>query len=89
MSADPLTSEAGELLVPGDRTLMPLDVFLRLMRHYWAIQNHSVAANYAKLAAPFLHPRAPAAAAPMEPGDMTDEELRAWIQADDAAAADT
>lgn len=62
MSAEPLT-------------VSPLHIMLTLMNRHWAAGNEAEAVALAKLAAPFVHPRAPAARAPIDLSDATDEQL--------------
>ncbi len=60
---------------PGPLSVSPLYIMLTLMNRHWAAGNEAEAVALAKLAAPFVHPRAPAARAPIDLSDATDEQL--------------
>ncbi len=66
----------------ADEAMSPLDVMLTLMRQKWAEEKWDDAAQLAKSAAPFVHPRA-AAAPPLRPLSMLrDDELGGWMEVD-------
>lgn len=60
---------------PGPSTVSPLHIMLTLMNRHWAAGNEAEAVALAKLAAPFVHPRAPAARAPIDLSEASDDQL--------------
>lgn len=60
----------------------PLDILLTLMRRHWAAGEEAEAVALAKLAAPFVHPRAQATRQSADLAGASDDEL------DHAGAAD-
>ena len=60
---------------PDPDDVVPLDVFLTLMRRAWAAGDEKEAVAMAKLAAPFLHPRAAASRAPGTMAEASDDDL--------------
>jgi len=60
---------------PGPHSVSPLHIMLTLMNRHWAAGNEAEAVALAKLAAPFVHPRAPAARPPIDLSEASDEQL--------------
>jgi len=61
--------------MPDPDDVVPLDVFLTLMRRAWAEGDTKEAVAMARLAAPFLHPRAAASRPSVGLADMSDDDL--------------
>jgi hypothetical protein len=57
--------------------ISPLDIILTLMRRHWDAKEETAAVALAKLAAPFVHPRAQASRAPFDLSEASDDELDA------------
>lgn len=57
--------------------ISPLDILLTLMRRHWAVGEESEAVALAKLAAPFVHPRAQASRAASDLAGVSDDDLDA------------
>ena len=52
-------------------------MILTTMRRHWDESEYAAAVALARIAAPYLHPRLPASAPPMELAEMTDADLDA------------
>lgn len=63
--------------MPGPDAVVPLDIFLSLMRSAWAAGDVKEAVAMAKLAAPFMHPRAAASRPLLGLAEMSDDDLDA------------
>ena len=64
----------------------PLFVLLTVMRQRWEAGDVEGAIALAKVAAPYLHGRAPTVRAPEELAELSDAELGGWGGAGGAAA---
>ena len=53
----------------------PLDILLTLMRRHWRAEEYPEAVGLAKLAAPFVHPRAQPPRSPTSLAEASDDEL--------------
>lgn len=53
----------------------PLDILLVLMRRHWAAGEEAEAVALAKLAAPFVHPRAQASRGAGKLAEVSDDDL--------------
>jgi len=77
-----LTREIAEKALTS--TITPLEVLLGVMREAWEANNKTLAATYAKDAAPYCHPRlaavAPSGKVVREVTKMTDDELTESIR---------
>lgn len=57
------------------RSLLPLDVLLKAMRHKWEQGDHDGAAALARHAAPYVHPRMGTVRAAPDLRMISDDEL--------------
>lgn len=57
--------------------ISPLDIMLTLMRRHWAAGEVAAAVPLAKLAVPFVHPRAQASRTSLDLSEASDDELDA------------
>ncbi len=62
---------------PDADTISPLSLILKTMRDRYAAHDHAGAIALARIAAPYLHSRLPAATSPADLSAMTDAELDA------------
>lgn len=68
----------------GLSTFSPLHIMLTLMNRHWAAGNDAEAVALAKIAAPFIHPRASAARARIDLSEASDDQLGAECETADA-----
>jgi len=61
--------------------LLPLDVMLHAMREFYEQENWKAAADIARAAAPYVHPRVTAEAGFDDIATMGDEQLAALLEA--------
>ncbi len=73
----PPYADPSNLPAPTAADLSPLAIILRTMRERYAAQDYEGAIALARIAAPYLHPRLPAATPPAEIAAMTDADLDA------------
>ena len=60
--------------------ISPLDILLTLMRRHWANKEEEKAVALAKVAAPFVHPRAQASRGSLGLAEASDDELDAAVE---------
>lgn len=68
----------------GPSNFSPLHIMLTLMNRHWDAGNDAEAVALAKIAAPFIHPRAPAARARIDLSEASDDQLDAECEKVDA-----
>ena len=59
----------------GPLPFNPLDILLTLMRRRWAAGEEAESAALARVAAPFVYPRAPASRVPIHLAEAVDDEF--------------
>jgi hypothetical protein len=65
----------------------PLDIILSTMRHAFAAGQADKAVDLAKAAAPYIHPKATATAAPLDFSTIRDEQLEQMCELGDYRAS--
>lgn len=70
----------------GMSALTPLDILLSMMRRRWAARQFDEAVALARIAAPYLHGKAPSARPEGDLAGVPDDKLEDWGRGGGAAA---